>query len=58
MTQPYVKKSPEQVFLECLDEAIEQHPEQIKPLLPELLETARALTEGVEVDLDASLDDE
>jgi antitoxin PrlF len=39
-------------FLSFIEQDMEEHPEGIRPLSPDLLSRAEALTEGVEVDLD------
>jgi antitoxin PrlF len=45
-------------FLEFLAKDIEENPQRLKPITSELVDYARSLVEGVEVDLDAPLSDE
>lgn len=42
-------------FLAFLTQDIERHPERLRAINSDLIERVRALTEGVEVDLDAPL---
>jgi antitoxin PrlF len=43
-------------FLDFLERDMVAHPERLKALTPELFERMRALTDGIEVDLNAPID--
>lgn len=45
-------------FLQFLVNDIKTHPEHVQAINPALLERARSLTEGVDIDLDAPLPEE
>jgi len=45
-------------FLGFLAQDIRRHPDQVRPISPEFAARLEALTEGVEVDLDAALEGE
>ena len=43
-------------FLDFLERDIERHPERLQPVTVELVERIRALTAGIEIDLDEEIE--